>query len=443
LAELLTTNSALYYAGRVLESDNPLEDQGPYRLLDLANVLQSVVLFDRILMIHSPGTTDTELGRRLRQDGLLDEVELPTESEMFGILQSARQRRYDPSEKRFLATPLGQMLNLDPSVIARGMETTRSFTDGSMVRTPPSGQGRNELKSWLSAFNTPDDEGTDSAKGFWSAVLARKDPQHEYTWKQSQNRLVAEVLFRGEIYIEFASLGGYDYLPDLPRLPLARMRARQFNAVLGRWKSMSPRLLEMFRRSRDVARMALAQEIDAVMAAGIEPEVRFPPIFEQILSNSQKKDDLLNQALRLHEARDAAAFRKWAASFDSRIGVPEPQRIREALRELRDVERSSKLADTLRIAVVPPIGSIASWIATNGLGTEFERGFAAAGVAVTSGTAAYLLHRYRKPYRNFWFGLEDTVSGLAGARRDLERVFGGKLNPDYVTMLQSVLAGAT
>ena len=406
---VLTTNSAFFFADLLLEGRAPLS---AYTLFDLGTVVESIVLYDKLYTLPGELLQKTNLAKKLTHEGILEEV--PVDGSFVSILFSVLRQRYSEKERKELAAMVATTLPVSPATALHGMRVMDKYIADAVWRTPTGwATGRDwyyislneetyKIKFWEDGHGT---------LGLNKSGSQSSSSNRNIKWS-IQDEIVSEIVVRGEMYIMIASVLGMDYHPDVIRIPITMHRLRQTAAINS---AIAHTIRNLERKQTDVR-----EKVKKFY--GIQDfEVELPAFLSIILSESRKPSDIIDKAIDLRRSRYARSFREWMAKID-RAGTPggfDRKLLTDSYHSLKSSIEPSSLLTSARLSCVP------SCVSSLDINPRTLR------VDVTSMAAwgmKNLSAYFRKPYVAFLPRLRNKLEGLRSNSRNLEQVFGSRLD---------------
>jgi len=415
---VLTTNSALFFADSLLEKKTR---PSAYTLFDLSTVIESIVLYDKLYTLPSYRLQKTDLAKRLTSAGILEEV--PVGDDVARILDSARNMSYSSeNELGELAAMVSTALPVNRTKARHALEVASGYAS-SQWRTPT---GYNTARDWF--YDSLNDEVFDIRS--WEIGQSKPDLEELESdprvyvsegGRSALDNMIAEIVVRGEMYIMVAGAFGVDYHPDVIRIPLTVYRLKQTAVIT----SAIAQVIHILEQNR----VSVAEEAKKFYDIQ-EFEFELPVILSVLLPESRSPFDLVTRAIEYRKSRYARSFRDWMAKIDlakTREGF-DRQLLVDSARNLKSSIDPGSPTIKARLNCVPSLG-----INYQSLGVDLT--------SVATWGINELASHFRRPYKVFLPQLRGKLEGLKSNSKNLEQVFGSRLDEDQERLFSEISSG--
>jgi hypothetical protein len=399
----LMTNTHLYFADFILTEKIELDMFNMYSLFDLSNLLEAILLADKIVTLPSGDNTENSTMKTLKREDILYELEIKED-----IAKVISHLKYSWNEDSIISENLNNFADIlcdifpiDKMLAVKVVSRANEWAS-STYRTP----------SWS------------SNKGFTMSAVTQEDLSKSIVpgslkWNVLKNRqtsieeTVTETFVRGILYFMIASTRKLNYYPDSMRIPITVYLNRLLQENVYRFAKKL--LLEIDDR--------LAKQMGSIYdkVGFTRKEIMVPSSFSGIISDCRDRSEIIDRALELRESEDLEKCRRWLAEYEEASRNLDINNFKRMSKQVTLIENPVKYdMESLIISSIPSVTDIVSPNVTKSIDKGVNAGISVA--------AQKIVGYFRTRNLVFYQNLPKQFDKIVSSREHIERLFGSKLS---------------
>ncbi|MGB9167416.1 MAG: hypothetical protein WCB31_00645 [Nitrososphaeraceae archaeon] len=415
----LISNSQLYFANSIVnEKDNSIKEKNrslsPYSLFDLSNLLECILLADKIITLPGRGI-ENYIAEILKREDILYELDIKKDiANIIGSLKSTWDE--DSIIHQHRDKFVNVLCNIFPieKEIANNAVSKANEWASTTYRTPSYDLTRAPTIASIRQEDLTPMLGHDTNALF---------KEYKNTHPETIEEIVIETFVRAILYFKIASARKLNYYPDSIRTPITACLSNLLEATIYRFvKKILTEIDEKITKQLDsnYARIGFTKT-----------EVIIPSSFSNIIARCNNRDEIIEKALELRKSNDLKKCRQWLSDYETASKTMDINKIKSMTEQLILVQNPKDYdIESLIIQSIPSISDVVSLDITK----SSERGVSALANIGINNLLKYLKTKNLIFFRN----LSTQYDQIISSKKHIEEIFESNLSNEGIEILKSL-----